>query len=243
MNKIKYTTNDGFLRDVPVFNRRIIDKMPQILAQAYIPISIKEIMEQRVIAWASNNIELAEQWGKNYFDSGDSIMYHRDGRIKFVPDSQTLLSVNKNTKLRWCGAQVLSERDFNNADGEIFSKEEVNKFTNQYLNPEKVLENPIWLAFARGDKILLKEYVNQVSSRIVDLELMKIWICDTPNFEAERPCSLNGLYFNSNAGAYYSDSLDINTSRLVGVVPKIEKLKKITPFKKKLDLEMAMEDY
>lgn len=243
MDKIQYTQKDGSSIVVPVFNGRTVDRMPELVAQGYSPISVAGIMEQRLNAWQSDDQELAQLWGKNYFDSGDGIMYHPDGRIKVVPDSETLRKVNPNTPLKWYGAQVLSEGSFDKAQGEEFSRKDVKRFANEYLKQKDVLNNPIWLALTRGDKELLKDYAGQVYSRINDSNLMKIWVSDAPDFEAERLWCLSGLDYYSNVYGNYGGLLGGDDGRLVGVAPKVQACDEVAPVATKFNLETLMGDF
>jgi len=223
MDNIQYKQKDGSSVLVPVFNGRTIDKMPELISQGRAPISVPGIMEQRVNAWNSNDNNLAKQWGNNYFDSGDSIIYHPDGRIKIVPDSQTLSNVNGNSPLRWSGSLVLPEGTFDGVDGVEFSKKDIKKFANKYLKQGEVLKNPIWQALARGDEALLKEYAGQVYSRINDSKLMKVWISPkSPDFEAERLWCLYGLGSVSNVNGDYDGRLVSSDGRLAGVAPEAQ---------------------
>lgn len=243
MDNIQYKPKEGSSLVVPVFNGRTVDRMPELVAQGYSPISVAGIMEQRIKAWQSGDQELAQLWGKNYFDSGDGIMYHPDGRIKVVPDSETLRSVNPNTSLKWYGAQVLSEGTFDKVQGEEFSRKDVKRFANEYLKQNEAPENPIWLALARGDKELLKEYVGQVYSRINDPDLMKIWVSDAPDFEAERLWCFGGLDNGSLVVGDNGGRLDGDGGRLVGVAPKMQACDEVAPIATKMNLEALMGDF
>lgn len=243
MDKIQYTPKEGSSLVVPVFNGRTVDRMPELVAQGYSPISVAGIMEQRLNAWQSGNQELAQLWGKNYFDSGDGIMYHPDGRIKIVPDSETLRNVNPNTPLKWYGAQVLSEGSFDKAQGEEFSRKDIKRYANELLSQKDVLNNPIWLALARGDKELLKDYAGQVFSRINNSKLMGIGVSDAPDFEAERLWCLDGLGSGSYVGGDSDGRLVNDDGRLVGVAPKVQACDEVAPVATKMNLEALMGDF
>ena len=66
MDEIKFLKKDGSQILTPVYEGRTIDQMPKLIEAGQTPMSVKDIMEQRVNAWNSNDSELAEQWGKNY---------------------------------------------------------------------------------------------------------------------------------------------------------------------------------
>ncbi len=225
MDNIQYTAKEGNRVVVPVYNGRTIDTMPRLISQGYTPISLAQIMEQRVLEWESENQKLAQIWGNNYFDSGDSIIYHPDGRIKIVHDSKSLQSVNSATQLRWNGSLVLPEGTFENTEGQEFSREDVDKFTGKYLKQKEVLENPIWQAFARGNKELLKTYIEQVCSRIKHPSVMQINVSnEKPDFEAERLWHFDGIDFDRYVGGdyYQYGGLDYKFGRLVGIPQKLE---------------------
>ena len=241
MGNILYTPKEGNSIVVPVYNGRIIDQMPKLIVQGYTPITVAQIMEQRILAWQSldfeieqrlkqkffnpklKNKELATVWGNNSFYSGDSIIYHPDGRIKVVHDSKTLRCINDTSPLKLNGSLVLPEGTFETAEGQEFSREDVDKFTGKYLKQKEVFENPIWQALARGDKELLKTYVGQVYSKNNDPDLMKIHVSkEKSDFEAERPWYLNGLGISSAVGSDINGLLDNIDGHLIGIPQKLE---------------------
>ena len=220
MDQIKYMQKDGSSLEVPIFRGKTIDKMPELIARGYTPISVAGIMEQRIKDWESGNQELVGVWEKNHFGSGDGIMYHPNGKIKVVPDSQTLRSVNPYTPLEWHGAQVLVEGTFDKTQGYEFSREQIDKFANKSQTQKEVLNNPIWLALVKGDNELLKEYVGQFFSSIDRTESMSVWISSAPLFEAERLWCLNGIGVESDIDGNSNGRLNGGRNRLVGVPQK-----------------------
>ena len=245
MDNIQYKQKEGNFIQAPVFDGKTIDKMPELVAQGYTPISVAGIMEQRINAWQSGDQELAKKWSSNFFDSADGIIYHPDGRIKVVPESQTLREINSNTPLKWYGSLPLQEGTFDSiTEGVEFSKTEVEKFANKYLKQNEARENPIWLALAQDDKELLKEYVGQVYSKLNDPELMKVRVSEkSPKFECERLWCLGSLGNDSNVfGNNYGGLVGIN-GRLVGVAPKVQDFAEVTPVATKINLEALVGDF
>ena len=243
MDKIKYTLKKGDSLLLPVYNGKTINRMPDLITQGYIPISIAEIIEQRINAYQLKNQELSQLWERNYFDSGDVIMYHPDGRIKIVFDSETLRSINPLTKLGLFESQLLSEGIFDKTQGIEFSTRDIERFANKYLSKKDVLNNPIWIALVRGDKELLKEYTNQVYSKVDNFNSMKIWIDKASPHEEERFWYISSLDYGSTLyGNQFGSCLNRNNGRLIGVDSKMNASKKIESSNKKINLKKFMRD-
>jgi len=246
MDKIEYILKNGNSILTPVFEGKNIEQMPKLISEKYLPLSLAQIMEQRLRVSERNNAELSNIWDKNYFDSGDGIIYHPDGRIKITPDSVTLKKITPDTKLSWYGSQILEEGTFDKLQGEEFTRDDLSKYTEKYLDESEVLENPIWLAFVRGDKQLLKEYTRYVSLKNNNKKIMRIWISDqSPRFEAERLLSLYGLDYNSNVVGNEDGQLDLEIGRYVAITPNLSR-----PFsgnerinQANINLELLLKDF
>lgn len=225
MERIRYTTQDGIQYPVPVYEGRIIYQMPKIIKANQTPLSIKEIIEQRVNSLRPNEwTTLAYKWCSHYFDSRDSIMYHPDGRVKIVTNSQTILSVNKDTPLKDGGLQVLPDGTFNKTEGDIeFTKEEIETFNYQNSKKQQYLEELMWMALVQNNKTLLDEYRNLIYLRPNKTNRqMEIYI---PNVKTEVEvegilsidgCSSSTLFVN-NMGRGNKSNPNIINARLVGV--------------------------
>ena len=213
----------NFKISAPIYEGNITDVMPRLIQVHKKPLSIREIMEQKVNFKNSNNNKL-NPWQTN-FCSGDGIMYHPDGRIKVVPDSQTLYN-NSDILLKkfgdWNGTQILQEGTFNSTQGFEFTRKEVEKFANKKLTKERVLENPIWNALVQEDKRLLGEYIEQLYSDNIYYVLikfncvMRVFISgDRPNFEAQK------LWYFDSAFNDVVDHPPGYNGRFVGIGTKV----------------------
>jgi hypothetical protein len=221
-NNIQYIQKNGSPILLPKYTGKIIDIIPNLVNVGQTPISSAGIMEQRVNAWNSDNSKLAKQWGRHYFHSGDSIMYHRDGGVKVVIDSDKQKKVNSNIFSKGNHSQVLCEGVFDKTVGVEFSREEVEKFANKYLTQNEASKDPILMALARDDKNLLEEYSRQVYSRSIFPELMMVAIgAKNLKFEVEKywcfkPVGVGG----GGVGGYFSDLLSFDLGNVVGMIPE-----------------------
>ncbi len=74
------------------FEGRNIDQMPLLIADGRVPASVADVMERRLNSKNPN-------WKSSYFDTGDMIVYHPDGKFKVVRDTQLLREISPQTKL------------------------------------------------------------------------------------------------------------------------------------------------
>ena len=237
---IQYKSKEKKTLAFPVFNGETIDEMPKLIGTGYTPISVAQIMEQRIEACQSEDKKLAQLWGEICFASGDTIMYHPDGRIKIVNDSEILRNINQNTQLK-SYEPVLEQGTFDKVKGKVFSTKNILKFANKrHLNPKEILKNPIWIALARGDKKLLKEYTNLVFSK-TNKTTMEIVATDRPSFETERLFYFSGFGNESHIYGNYFGKLSSH-HRLIGVSSNTESSNKISPVATKINLEALMND-
>lgn len=196
MTFIKYQLNEMRVQSIPVFKGKSIFSMPKLISSGYMPISSSEIMEQRIIASNKiDNSDLKKDWLSIPYNSGDSVIYHPEGRIKIVYDSPTLRAVDSYDQLGNDGSLILDDGYFREVPGPEFSKNEVELYTGCEMKKKDVLNNPIWLASVRGDKHLFTEYVNMVFSLLPECDkLMNLFISNqNPNFENEKLLSLGGI--------------------------------------------------
>jgi len=168
------------------FEGRNIDKMPELLAEGRNPLSVSGLMETRL----KYGKDLSH-WMDNYFDTGDAIVYHPDGRIKVILDSKDLREINPESKLS-SGGLILPHGVYDKLQGQEFTRSELDRFTGNSLSAKAVKKNPLWQTLAR-DQNLLDEYTNfifseaknkfqykenmgiYVDSTLEDLSILKAW--------------------------------------------------------------------
>ena len=209
IKQISYIENDKSLTRASMYSGPLVETMPKLLVQGYTPISISEIVEQKIKAWIRGDRKLINFWSQNYFTSGDSVMYHSDGRIKIVRNSQTLKNVNQKSILDNDGSLILPEGTFENTNGFEFSKKEVLKYGNKYLKKEKILESPIWIALLGNNKELLRQYTQYVFLKSNHSYVMRIeFTTKNPKFEIETPIFLFPIKKNCAIYCYYLNLVD-----------------------------------
>jgi len=140
------------------FYGRNTEQMPKLIADGRIPMNFSQLMQRRLdVRNAKTNVKSA--WGDNYFDMGDAVAYHPDGRVKIVLDSQYLREMTPETQ-RNSGALVLTSEQYDAMDGEEFKEGKLGK-TGEGLSKRSAKAHPVWRVLAR-DQALLNDYVDYI---------------------------------------------------------------------------------
>ena len=212
------------------FYGRIIDQIPLLLASGRVPLSTKQLMERRIevrdadfgkqykgTAHEASIQAVRDSIWTNYFDTGDGVLYHPDGKIKVVVNAPFLRSLNPESKLS-NGALVLSDELYaQTTDAPEFTREQV----------EKERFATVWLALAQDDTELLKEYRKAVAEELktrynYEGQNMNVFLAPAKNVTTGRSCCVNRCGDGSNADG--NGDLDGGDGRLVGVVPEAQGL-------------------
>lgn len=210
------------------FYGRNVDKMPELIEQGFTPMSMAQVMQRRLDVLGLTP-EVKDAWWMNYFDTGDAVVYHPDGRIKIVLDSQIAREINPKSTLR-NNALLLPDGMYEQLLGEEFNKEDVAKYAKgESLTLTQVLSNPIWRALARDQK-LLEEYAKatfkEAKSYNFDYDKqMGVYTSGFKEVPNLRLWLLGWLYYGSCADGSYD--LDLERGRLVGVAPEAQGAEKI----------------
>ena len=131
-------------------------QMPKLIAEGRSPMNVSQLMQQR-LNYRNGPQDVKTAYMDNYFDTGDAVVYHPNGDVKVVLDSQTLREMNPQSQLR-NRALLLTDDVYKALDGEVFKKGKLGK-TETSLTREEAKANPVWRALAR-DKSLLADYVD-----------------------------------------------------------------------------------
>ena len=206
------------------FYGRNIDQMPKLLGEGRIPLSGAGIMERRLEVLTVSE-EVRDAWWRHYFDTGDAVIYHPDGRFKVVTGNNAepvWKELNPKSKLS-IGALVLPDGMYDKFNGESFTREEIKRYgiAEKLLTKDEAKANPIWKALAKGDQTLLDSYVDATFKKAEKDhgydQLMKIWLSKPQDVTHGRLWCFYGLDDDSIADC--SSDLGSISGRLVGVAP------------------------
>jgi len=209
------------------FYGRNTEQMPKLIAEGRVPMNVAQLMQRRLDV-RNSDTKVKSSYMDNYFDTGDGVVYHPDGRVKIVLDSEDLRDMTPDI-LRNGGALILGEDVYKTLEGiEIIDINNVGKL-GESLSKEQAKSHSVWIHLARGDKTLLKDYTDYIFSEykerfaenkaLDDLKLMGIFPGsangETPEMRAWYVC---GLEYRSNA----SGRLDLGngSGRLLGIAPE-----------------------
>lgn len=193
------------------FYGRNVEQMPKLIAEGRVPISVAGIMAQRLNSGK-------EDWKDNYFDSGDAIAYHPDGKFKIILDSHSLREINAESKLK-NGALVLADGLYESLQGQEFTRKDL--VLGKDMSAADVKAHPVWQLVAR-DGNLLNEYADkmfaEMKQRFDYTENMGFYVAD-----ANKTPTLRALYaswLESGSRLRGNDNLESGYGRLVGVAPE-----------------------
>ncbi|MBU3907365.1 MAG: hypothetical protein KKA64_03890, partial [Nanoarchaeota archaeon] len=204
-----------------------VEQMPKLIADGRVPMNVSQLMQRRLDVRNSDK-SIKGSYMDNYFDTGDAVVYHPDGRVKIVFDSQTLREITPESQ-RNSGALVLTEDAYNALQGEEFKKGKLGK-VNDGLSRADVKAHPVWKVLAR-DQALLNDYTDFIfgeyqprfakDSAFDDLKLMGIYPSSAQGKTPEmRAWIVGGLVGRSGARGRYV--LDVDYGRFVGIAPEAQ---------------------
>ena len=202
-----------------------VKQMPKLIVDGRVPMNVSQLMQRRLDVRNSDK-SVKSSYMDNYFDTGDAVVYHPDGRVKIVLDSQTLRDMTPESQ-RNSGALVLTNDVYDSLQGEEFKKGKLGD-VNDGLSIADVKAHPVWKVLAR-DQALLNDYTDFIfgeyqprfakDSALDDLKLMGIY-----------PGSINGtapemrawFVYGLEGGSYAlgGSDLGIDLGRLVGIAPE-----------------------
>jgi hypothetical protein len=204
------------------FYGRNVDKMPLLIANNRLPLSVAGLMRRRLEV-LSGSEAVRNSWWNNYFDAGDGAIRHSDGRLMFLPDAGYLRQLNPETRLV-NGSVPFDDDVYRKLNGVEFSQRDIERHFNKELSRREARNNPGWRALLRGDSALQREIVDatfaQVKERFnYDGPMIGIYPSVRPESGA-----VGSLWSVSRIGDYVDLSgavggrhLDYGSGRLVGV--------------------------
>ena len=140
------------------FYGKNVEQMPKLIAEGRTPMSVAQLMQRRLdVRGASEDVKSA--WMDNYFETGDAVVYHPDGRVKIVLDSQHLRDMTLESKIER-GVLVLTRDAYDDLEGEEFEGRNFGKVCER-LSREEAKAHPVWRVLAR-EQALLNEYADLI---------------------------------------------------------------------------------
>jgi len=195
--------------------------MPQLRSAGLRPLNMADVMREKLEALSNKDLNLAAFWLDRYFDTVDGIAYS-NGKRKVAYNPKQLVNIESNVDLS-NGALIITPDEYKNSQGEEFSVKELeNAGLGRRLSKEEVTTHPFWLALARGDKHLLREYRDvvfaEIKRRYDGNEGMGVYLGSEQQQPSMRALFVGDLYYMSDALG--SNDLSLN-ARLVGVRSRV----------------------
>jgi len=203
------------------FYGRNTEQMQKLIADSRVPMNVSQLMQRRLDV-RNSDADVKSSYMDSYFDTGDAVVYHPDGRVKIVLDSQTLREMTPQSQ-RNNGALVLTPEQYDAMNGEEFKKGKLGK-VNDSLSKANVKAHPVWKVLAR-DQALLNDYTDFIfaegKERFGYDTAMGIYPGSAQGNTPEmRAWCVDGLDFRSNANG--RNNLDSDFGRLVGLAPEAQ---------------------
>lgn len=209
------------------FYGRNVDQMPALVADGRVPMNVAQLMQRRLNIRNSDD-KVKSAWMDNYFDTGDAVVYHPNGNVKIVYDSQDLRNMTPDTP-RDGGALIVTPEAYEVLEGEEFKKGKLGK-VNEAMSRADVKAHPVWKSLAR-EQGLLNDYTDfifgEYQSKFVkdtslgDVRAMGIFPSSASGENAQmRAWFVYGLGGGSVAFGGYG--LDDDDGRFVGIAPEAQ---------------------
>jgi len=207
------------------FYGRNIEQMPKLIADGRVPMNTAQLMQKRLDV--RNSEDIKSGWLDNYFDTGDAIAYHPDGRSKIILDSQTLREMTPESP-RW-GALILTPEAYDTLEGEEFKKDQTGKLlstiTGDWMSKADVKSHPVWKALAR-DQVLLDDYTDYIfaeaNERFNYDTVMGVFLSPAEDFPEDFPEIRAWAVLGLDSWSHADSGGDLGhvSGRFVGIAPK-----------------------
>ncbi|MFA5797480.1 MAG: hypothetical protein WC916_05595 [Candidatus Woesearchaeota archaeon] len=145
-----------------VFDAGLLKIRSHLYRNGFTVLSMAELMQRKLDVLTSTP-EVKDSWWSNSFCTRDAALYHPDGRLKISLDSEIFLEQPSVPVIErhFEESEILYKNAFEKLLGEELNKADVAKYTDtlgeKHFSLTEILNNPIWRALARDDK-LLEEY-------------------------------------------------------------------------------------
>ena len=202
-----------------VYKGRNTEKMQELVADGRAPANVSQLMQRR-LDLRNDKTGVKDFYMDNYFDTGDGVVYHPDGRVKIVLDSQHLRDMTSESP-RNGGALILGEDVYKALEGEEFKKGKLGTI-NERMSKADVKAHPVWKVLAR-DQGLLDDYADYIfvegKERFSYDAAMGIFP-GSANGETPEMRAWYVLRLEDRSDADGRDVLDNDGGRLLGIAPE-----------------------
>ena len=144
------------------FTGQFHEQMPLLIQDQRTLLSVQRLMERRLEVLDSSETEVRDAWLMNQFDTGDAILYLRNGRVRVIYDVQNLQDIARMKKSDGKGnLPHLEGAPPYLPYGPEWSRDTLNEYgIGRRLSKREAKDHPILLALARRDQYLLNAYVD-----------------------------------------------------------------------------------
>ena len=160
------TLSDAMYR---VYTGKAEELMPLLAADNRRLMNVAEVMKQRVEICKKHKQPSTSYWWKMPCFTGDAILYHPDGKLKFELDSKGAATLGPDAVITRWGGEQLVDGVYESVDGPEFTRKEFARLTRVWQSTESPgqINNPLWQILAR-DKALLEAYLRAAKSAKTD---------------------------------------------------------------------------
>ncbi len=210
------------------FNGQVNTQMRKLIREGRTPLSVAQIMQCRLEVLTSNSDEVKHYWLNDYFDTGDGIFYHPDGRAKIVLGAEPIRNMTSKSKFYKDYLALGNDREFsiavyNSLDGTEFDVTSIGLRRQIIKSSSKrdIKNNPVWNALV-PNKALLSEYVNEFFGRCEDdfdyRDMMGIFIRTPKNIATGSLWSIHSV--NKGSVLFGNNYVKDLEGHLIGATPK-----------------------
>ncbi len=211
------------------FYGKIFQEMPKIIKEGRVPMNVSQLMKRRLEV-QDGPAEVKTAWINNSFTTSDVIIYHPNGDVKIVLDSERLREIIiENQQNRY--NLTIKEEIYQELSGEVFRRKGLQKIHDS-LSVGDAKSHPIWKILAR-DQTLLDEYVDFIfagaKERVSFSSAMSVDIgfLGDGYIREDKPEIRGWTIARLCDGSYSSgtDTFNSDYHRLIGIDPFLENLK------------------
>lgn len=183
-----------------IFYGHIRETIPQLISEGRLPITVKEILEERLNVLEKNaSKKVVDSWWNHRLYTGDITVYNPNGALKIVKNPQFLLRLEpkratEDYDLILSNNKEEAQTIYEKMKGIEFTHEEVLDLReNHWSKTKKVfMNNPIWKELVNSQELLGKYYdtVSALEKSNASIPQMGLYTHPAKDYEV-RPITVN----------------------------------------------------